>query len=782
MRRGRLVALAPAVGVLLFAGALLLGCNKLVPGGPQTQSPNILDQVQSLDLLPHSPQPQGSATDNRSKDAHAAIYPGTPATADRADPSPAVTLEGAAQASSGDGYDLNFESSPVATVAKVVLGDILGAGYIIDPRVQGVVTLTSGRPVPKSDILFVLESALRVSNVALVHDVSGYRLVPASEAVGSGRVDVATAEAGYGISVVPLRFVSAPTLTKLLENFALKQGAVRVDSARNIIIIQGSGPERRSAVETALTFDTDWMRGQSVGVFPVRHSAPEPIIAEIEKIMDSGDGGMSQGLIKLQPIARQNAILVVTGKPTLLKNAETWIRRLDSSEVSNTGVKVYHVRYGEARHIAQVLNEMFSGGSSSTIDSPSNEIAPGGGMSVSSSSSGPLGSSGLGSSGLGSSGLGSSGGVPGLSGSSSTSGLSGGGSFSPNERLTGGPANRGAGLENASAGGSPALSEPHGAAANAILPGIRITADVVNNTLLIYASEENYHILESALRQIDRPVLQVAFDATIAEVTLNDNLAYGVQFFLKSNNFGAPFDTGSVMNSIGTSVLSRVLPGFNLLVGAEATPQVVINALHGITDVKILSNPSLVVVDNGVATLQVGDQVPITTGTATVLSANNAVVNTINYQNTGIILRVIPRVGYNNNVRLDIEQEISQVSNTNTTGTLTPTISQRKVKSTLSVADGQTVLLAGLISENQNKTRSGIPGLDQLPGYLGDAFSNQSQTIQRTELIIFIRPQIIHDAVDAHLVAEELRARFKARIGTVTPKGTSQFVPPIIDR
>jgi general secretion pathway protein D len=338
-------------------------------------------------------------------------------------------------------------------------------------------------------------------------------------------------------------------------------------------------------------------------------------------------------------------------------------------------------------------------------------------------------------------------------------------------------------LDNAAAAGSPALSEPHGgAAANAILPGIRITADVVNNTLLIYASEENYHILEGALRQIDRPVLQVAFDATIAEVTLNDNLAYGVQFFLKSNNFGAPLDTGSVMNSVGTAVLSRVLPGFNFLVGAEATPQLVINALHGITDVKILSNPSLVVVDNGVATLQVGDQVPITTGTATVLSANNAVVNTINYQNTGIILRVIPRVGYNNNVRLDIEQEISQVSNTNTTGTLTPTISQRKVKSTLSVADGQTVLLAGLISENQNKTRSGIPGLDQLPGYLGDAFSNQSQTIQRTELIIFIRPQIIHDAVDAHLVAEELRARFKARIGTVTPKGTSQFVPPIIDR
>ena len=223
--------------------------------------------------------------------------------------------------------------------------------------------------------------------------------------------------------------------------------------------------------------------------------------------------------------------------------------------------------------------------------------------------------------------------------------------------------------------------------------------------------------------------------------------------------------------------MKRVLPGFNILVGSDATPQVILDALHGVTAVKILSNPSLVVTDNGVATLQVGDQVPITTGTATVLSANNAVVNTINYQNTGIILRVVPRVGFNNTVRLDIEQEISSISDTSAPGTLTPTISQRKVKSTLSVVDGQTVLLAGLISEIQNKTRSGIPLLDQLPGYLGDAFSHQNKTTQRTELIIFIRPQIIRDSIDAHLVAEELRAKLKSRIGTVSPKSPLGTVP-----
>lgn len=676
------------------------------------------------------------------------VYNGS---AESADGNSAAMLQGAAPAAAGDGYDLSFENAPVATVAKVVLGDILGVGYIIDPRAQGTVTLSSGRPVAKSDVLYVLESALRVSNIALVRNADGYRLVPLNEAVANGRLDVAAdgriPQAGYGVSVVPLRHVSAATITKLLDNFAAKQGAIRVDAARNMILIQGTGPERRTAVETVLSFDTDWMRGQTVGIFPVHHSTPEPIISEIEKIMDTGDGGLNHDLIKLQSIGRLNAILVATNKPALLKTAQNWIRRLDNSEISNTGVKVYRVRYGEAKHLAQILNEMFGRAtSSSSIDSESNQIAPGGGVTTTSS------------------------------------GSRSGAALTPAERLTGGPplsAQLAAQTPGAAAGGSPALSNPRAAASASgpILPGIRITADVTNNALLIYANEENYKIIEGALRQIDRPQLQVAFDATIAEVTLNDNLTYGVQFFLKSTNLGAPADTGSALNTIGGAVLNRVLPGFNLLIGSEKTPQAVLDALHTITDVKILSNPSLVVVDNGVATLQVGDQVPITTGTATVLSANNAVVNTINYQNTGIILRVVPRVSFNNTVRLDIEQEISSVSGTNTTGTLTPTISERKVKSTLTVTDGQTVLLAGLVSETQNKTRTGIPLLDQLPGYLGDAFSHQNKTTERTELIIFIRPQIIRDAVDAHLVAEELRAKLKSRIGAVSPKSPLGTVP-----
>ena len=314
---------------------LLAACNNLIPDGPKTQSPNILDQVQSVDLLPRFPQPSGPATINRSKDTRAVVYNRS---AESADPITTGSVEGAALSPTGDGYDLSFENAPVTTVAKVILGDILGVGYIIDPRVQGTVTLSSGRSVAKSDVLYVLESALRVSNVALVQDTNGYRLVPANEAVANGRLDVSAdgrvPQPGYGVSVVPLRYVAASTITKLLENFATKQGALRVDSARNLLIIQGTGPERRTAVETVLSFDTDWMRDQTVGIFPVHHSAPEPIISEIEKIMDTGEGGLNQNLIKLQPIARLNAILVATNKPALLKTAQDWISRLDNSEIA----------------------------------------------------------------------------------------------------------------------------------------------------------------------------------------------------------------------------------------------------------------------------------------------------------------------------------------------------------------------------------------------------------------------------------------------------------------
>jgi general secretion pathway protein D len=747
------------VVVMLLSASVLTSCNSATIGGSGTDEIDVIDKVRSLDILPRQPQQVNTSQPYSGQRSRPAVYDGTEVTD--------ISEERPQRTASGSGFDLNFENTPVATVAKVVLGDILGTGYTIDPRVQGTVSLVSIKPVPKSDIIFVLENALRLSGVVLVRDTAGYRLTPIADAVGSGRVDAAAAspEPGYGVSVVPLQYVSAQTVLKLMDNFATKGGMVRADATRNLLLIQGSGAERRSAVDTVVSFDVDWMRGQSVGIYPIANSAPEPIIAELEKIMDSGESGLSQNVVKFQPMSRLNAILVVSRKPTLLRTAATWIKRLDNADAGRTSVHVYRVKYGDARQIARVLTEMFIGGSSSaSLDAASSQIAPGSGRSEISSTDRLSPNSNNSSS--SSNGFGSR--------STTGTGTSGGSGFGA-PAVTANPS--GAGLSDsggpATGGGQP------------VLQGVRITADTVNNTLLIYADQENYRIIQTTLQQIDQPQLQVAIDATIAEVTLTDELAYGVQFFLTSHALGLRPDQGSLLNTQSTTApttpaaaaaagttgtvvntfINRAFPGFNFLVGQEAQPAAILSALHTVTGVKVLSSPSLVVVNNQAATLQVGNQVPVSTGSATVLTTSNTVVNTVDYRNTGVILHVAPRINANGNVNLDIEQEISSVvPSTNATVALTPTISERKVKSSISVANGQTVLLAGLISDQKNENKSGIPLLDELQG-IGNAFSNQDNTKTRTELIIFIRPQIIRDGTDAHHVAEELRSKLRGNLG-----------------
>lgn len=747
-----------ATFVLLSIG-LLASCNSVTTGPTLDGSQiDVLDKVRSLDILPRQPQPVDAATTSSGqRGSRPVVFEGTEVTA--------VSDERLQQAANGNGFDLNFENTPVATVAKVVLGDILAVGYTIDPRVQGTVSLVSVRPVAKSDIIFVLENALRLSGVVLVRDTAGYRLTPLGDAVGSGRVDAAASspEPGFGVSIVPLQYVSAQTLLKLMDSFATKAGMVRADTTRNMLLIQGTGAERRTAVDTALSFDVDWMRGQSVGLFPISSGNPAPIIAELEKIVDSGENGLSQNVIKFQPVARLNAIMVVSKKPELLRTAATWIKRLDHADTARTSVHVYRVKYGEARQIARVLTDMFMGGSSSgLLDSADNQIAPGSGTSTTSSGDrlSMNGSASSTTNGFG---------ARGTSGTGTTTGL---GAQAPG--TAGGGTGSALDSGRSSGNGQPVLQD------------VRITPDIVNNTLLIYADQANYRIIETTLLQVDQPQLQVAIDATIAEVTLNNDLSYGVQAYLTSKNLGLKPNTGSVLNtqattapattidpttgvasiagSVSNAFINRAFPGLNFLIGSETQPSLILDALHTVTSVKVLSNPSLVVINNQVATLQVGDVVPVSTGSATVLTTSNTVVNTIDYRNTGIILRVSPRISVNGNVRLDVEQEISNVSPT-TASSLTPTVSERKVKSSISVATGQTVLLAGLISEQQNGNRSGLPLLDQIPG-LGDAFGHQDNSTARTELIIFIRPQIIRDGSDAHVVAEELRSKLRGSIAT----------------
>lgn len=417
-----------------------------------------------------------------------------------------------------------------------------------------------------------------------------------------------------------------------------------------------------------------------------------------------------------------------------------------------------------------MLNEMLfnqSSASSSTLDSTSSQVAPGAGISTSTSTNPAASLSAL----------------PTAASGAATPVVTGAPGSSFGARPA--PAASATPAQDNSAGGLSGNGNCAKSGINSILQNVRITADVTNNAVLVYANQDAQRVVEQTIRQIDRPQRQIAIEATIAEVTLNDQLNYGVQFFLASQKgsisntisgvsnaatvgSGAVEAASNAVNAASGALLGRVLPGFNFLIGSENSPRVILDALHGVTNVEVLSNPSLVVLDNQPATLQVGDQVPFSTGTATVLTANNTVVNTIDYKNTGIILRVLPRANANGNVVLDIEQEISSVA-AGSANSLTPTISQRRVTSSIAVTSGQTVLLAGLFSETENKQRQGIPVLDSIPG-MGDAFSHQTNARARTELILFIRPTVIKDGVDAHVIAEEIRSKMNSRlVGTSNP-------------
>ena len=247
---------------------------------------------------------------------------------------------------------------------------------------------------------------------------------------------------------------------------------------------------------------------------------------------------------------------------------------------------------------------------------------------------------------------------------------------------------------------------------------------------------------------------------------------------------GAARDKGSVglfgaaQAAAQATVLQRVLPGFNLLLGSESQPRVILNALSTITNVKVLSSPSIVALDNQPALLQVGDEIPITTSSATVLSnSNTPVVNTIEMRNTGVILKVLPHVNSNGTIELEVDQEISSVVNPNQQ-TLTPTISQRRVHSTVAVTSGQTVLLGGLISEREQKTKSGIPGLSEIK-FLGDLLGNTDGIKTRSEIIIFIRPQLIRNSVNARAVTEEFRDKLHTMKSSGSVISGADAAPPV---
>ena len=707
-------------------------------------SPGVGDQVRGLDLSPRFPT---TVEDTTTRDpSQPLLFPGA-----ENDPEPqqdqnSYTRVASAQPGAvlvGQGVEMNFEGAEIKTVAKTLLGDVLKLNVLVDPRVQGNVTLASAGAIPRKDVLSAFESVLRMSNAAIVREGNLVKIVPLAEAASNAAVSVGAGQPGFGVSIVPLRYVSASTVAKTAEGFLSRPGAMRVIPSRNLVLIQGTTAERQSALDLIATFDVEWLRNQSVGVYPLKSTSPETMIGELERIFESSDGGVGQGVVRFQPISRMNAVMAVTRNPKLLTEMTQWVQRLDRSDTTGTTLRTYRLKHGSAPKVAKILNDIFAGSrAGATGDMPTNQLAPGTEAAKSRLDSLDQGKTTT---------AGKSGGAQTASSRGNSTQISAAfEAFSDRK-----------GDEDESG-----VATNTGGNGRAVFQNVRITADTTNNAIVVYSNQEDYRVIERALRDVDRPRMQVAIDATVAEITLTDDLRFGVQYFLTSKDVGAGKDKGSIglLNAAQTTaqsaLLQRVTPGLNFLIGSEALPRVILNALSSVTDVKVLSSPSIVAMDNQPALLQVGDEVPITTSTATLLTnSSTPVVNTIEMRNTGVILKVLPRINSNGSIHLEIDQEISNVVNPDQQ-TLTPTIAQRRVHSAVAVVSGQTVLLAGLISEREQQSKSGIPGLRDIK-FLGDLLGNTTGTKQRSEIIIFIRTRLMRNSIDASSVTEEFREKLQ---------------------
>lgn len=679
----------------------------------------------------------------------------------------------------GASYKLNFENADVREVVQAVLGETLKQNYTMTEDVSGKVTISSPRAMTGQELMSALESSLNASGFSMTKSGGAYRIAPT--AVGGGVVDSPFAtQPSYGVSVVPLRHVSAQTMGKLVSGFITENDGLRVDMARNAMVVRGPGAKRQEAVDAIMSFDADWMQNQAVGIYEVRRATPDAVVTELNRVFDADMRQGSAGqVIQFKPIGRLRAVMVVSKNPALLKRAETWVRRLDRDTTAGSeNVFVYKARYRDAKELARIVSTLFRAG--------------GDGASLASSTS--RSGTGTSSAGTSSSGTGTdsnqSGSAFGQSSSSSSSAFRNTGS-SFGQSAAGGRSDQsqsafnnpnfdaqqdGQNQSDSTPGSGDSLdltSQAGGQKSN-----ILVSADPANNAVVTYADGYTYQKVLAALRQLDSAPLQVAIHATIAEVTLKDNMKQGVEYFVRSGTLGLGKDNGSVrlFNTAGKA-LSNSLGGFSVLLGSNSSPDVVISALDEVTDVEVLSSPSLVVAENQPANFQVGDEVPIQTQSASSLAGgvnpnNLAVLNSVEYRDTGVILNVTPRIGTNDAVTMQIEQEISAVSGASNDNTLTPTISKRRVKSNISVTSGQTVLLAGLISKRDARSKSGIPILGDLPA-VGGLFSTRAHSKDRTELVVFIRPIVIRSGEDARSVADEFRSRLlvNGAGGGVRPAG-----------
>ncbi|HRD32762.1 MAG TPA: type II secretion system secretin GspD [Rhodocyclaceae bacterium] len=747
----------------LLAAMLLVGCASTP--SPEDQSiaeltaaamarQNGLEQVQSVPVQSNQPEALVSTPEVRAKPT---LFPGD-------DKLIRVPRARAQVSTQGEAVSLRFEQAPVADVVHAILGDLLKADYSIVQPLVGEISLHTHQPVPRDQMLDMLESLLRAKGIVMVPDANGRYQVGPPEAVRTAiplPAMLGNLPVGFSTVIVPLRYIGAAEMVDILKPVTATENIFRVDTVRNLLMLAGSRTQIDAWMEIVSMFDVDFLKGMSVGLFPLEHAPVREVDAALKTLFSGAEsggrgaaggaaaasgevaiqaqpgqsasvgsarsiGGPLGGVIRFLPIERLNALLVVTPRAHYLEQVRTWIERFDRPIETDLEPQlyVYPIQNGSAQHLAKLLSSIYASGDSASSGARASDsgVAPG------------LASSGMGSAGaLGSNNMGLGSGI-GFGSSLANSFGSGFGS---------GAATQAGGTETTQVN----------------LGGVRVIADDHNNALLIYAPRKDYRRIEAALRQLDVAPTQVLIEASIIEVTLSDELKYGLQWYF-NGSLGSNYTGSGQLTSNDTGVIGASNPGFSYAItNPLGEIRAVLNALAQKNLLNVISTPSVLVQDNYTAQIHVGDQQPIRTSTTVTDGGNTS--ESIDYKDTGVMLAVQPSVNAGGMVTMNIRQTLTDVGAEPDIATGQRPFLQRQVSSRVAVRTGETVVLGGLIRDNVTRSKQGIPVLYEIPVF-GNLFGATSIKNSRTELMVLITPRVLRNDKDLREVNTELRERMRS--------------------
>ena len=675
-------------------------------------------------------------------------------------------------AAAGGPVVLNFEGADLREVVRNILGDILHQGYEIDPRVGGQVTIRTSSGIAREALPATLETLLRMNGATMVYENDLWKIVPENAAIrGNVTPQLGNSSralpSGFSVQIVPLRYVGAAEMARILEPFVRDAQAVRVDVNRNLLILSGTEQELRHMIDTIDTFDIDWMKGMSAGVFTLQNADVKTVSQEVDKILGDRNTSPFAGALRVIPIERMNALLVISPNQEYVDQAKKWIERLDNGSGEGARFYVYNMKYQRAERIAPLLQQAFSGRASQAAAEAAPTLAPG--TPAGTIVSPPRFQT-----------------QPNIAPNTPEAAAAlGAPSATAIANATGGATGAGGVGAAGTAGQATAVRPVGGGDGTGVVRNVQVVADKEQDSILIVATPSEYSIIEQALKKLDVPARQVIIDVTIAEVKLTDQLQFGVDWLFKG---GAPSGRGSGGNfnrntgfnpavplptsaaGAAASGLAIAAQGFSYLINNVNFPggvQAALNLLDQYGRTKVIANPQIAALDNQKATIKSGNRIPVSQQTI-VGNTTNAVTTTSQYIDTGVLLQVTPHINEGGLVTLDVQAEVSSPGNPAAAGEAPP-IDTRSVQTLLAVPSGDTMVMGGLIQDTKGNSTNGLPFVDRIP-FIGGLFGNQTLTDNRSELILFITPRVLATASDFTGVIDDLRRRMQTLDSVFPPK------------